>query len=185
MRFATMLAAAAALATFVIAPATSHAKDKQDSENRDPQVLADLKACQPITDSAQRLACYDRATVALIASADSGEVRMVDKEEAKAVRRSLFGFSLPRIALFGGGKEKGAEEEVKVLQTTVTRVRALPAGKFLFRIAEGDAEWQTTDAPMAMDAPRVGDKVTLERAALGSYWVKFDGQRAVKGKRVN
>jgi hypothetical protein len=171
----------AALALCATATSPAYSKD----EDRKPQVYVDLKQCQAIADPGQRLACYDTAAGALITSTESGEIRLVDQEEARQVRRSLFGFSLPRIGLFGGGKERIEEEEVKVLETTVTRVRRLQHGKYLFTIAEGDAQWQTTDAPMMMRTPKAGQKVTLERAALGSYWVKFEGQRPVKGKRVN
>ncbi|WP_141521571.1 hypothetical protein [Novosphingobium sp. PC22D] len=165
-----------------LAAVPAGAKDKDDDPV--PAAVEKLAECRGIADDAQRLACYDREATALIAATEEGSVRIVDSEEVKSIRRSLFGFSVPRIGLFGGGKEKGEEEEVKLLQTTVTRVQSLPHGKYLFTIAEGDAKWQTTDAPLALRKPKVGDGVEIERAALGSYWVRFEGQRSVKGKRV-
>ena len=178
-----LAAKATALAALAIAATPVCARDK--SEEGLPEALAQLAECRAIADSTARLACYDREATTLIAATEEGTVRVVDTEEVKTIRRSLFGFSLPRIGLFGGGKEKGEEEEVKLLTTTVTSVRALPYGKYQFTIAEGDATWQTTEAPLALRKPKVGSEVELERAALGSYWVRFEGQRSVKGRRVD
>lgn len=171
-----------ALAMLAMAAAPVQAKD--DAKEGMPDALAQLARCKAITDPTARLACYDQEATVLIAATEEGTLRVVDTEDVRTIRRSLFGFSLPRIGLFGGGKEKGEEEEVKLLNTTVTSVRALPYGKFQFTIAEGDATWQTTEAPLALRKPDVGDEVELERAALGSYWVRFEGQRSVKGRRV-
>ncbi|WP_156839811.1 hypothetical protein [Novosphingobium aquimarinum] len=177
--FRVPLAALAAL-TMAIVPAQA----RDESDPKAPEALSELARCRAIAEPAARLACYDKEASALIAATEEGTVRVVDTEEVKTIRRSLFGFSLPSIGLFGGGREKGEQEEVKLINTTITDVRALPYGKYQFTIAEGDATWQTTDAPLALRKPKVGDEVELERAALGSYWVRFEGQRAVKGKRV-
>lgn len=169
----------AALALFA---APVQAQDRAAEQT--PEALGQLARCRAITEPGARLACYDKETSALIAATEEGSVRVVNTEEVKTIRRSLFGFSLPRIGLFGGGREKGEAEDVSLINTTVTDIRALPYGKYQFTIAEGDAIWQTTEAPVALRKPKVGDGVELERAALGSYWVRFEGQRSVKGKRV-
>jgi hypothetical protein len=172
----------AALAALTILTAPAQAQDASGSKT--PDALSELARCRALTDPTSRLACYDKEASALLAATEEGTVRVVDTEEVKTIRRSLFGFSLPRIGLFGGGKEKGEQEEVTLINTTITDVRALSYGKYQFTIAEGDATWQTTEAPVALRKPKVGDAVELERAALGSYWVRFEGQRTVKGKRV-
>ncbi|WP_156336763.1 hypothetical protein [Novosphingobium sp. ST904] len=51
-------------------------------------------------------------------------------------------------------------------------------------MADG-AQWQTNEALGTVRMPKVGDDVELEAAALGSYWVRFKGGRALKAHRVN
>jgi hypothetical protein len=152
---------------------------------RVPPAVAKLSQCKALKDDAARLACFDRETDVLIAAVDQGEVKVVDREQAKTMRRSLFGFNLPKLGLFGGGNNDASNEDIAVLDSTITSLSALPRGRWQFSIAEGGAHWETTDAPSRLVTPKVGQKVQLERAALGSYWIRFNGQRGVKGRRVN
>lgn len=146
-----------------------------------PAALEALRSCQAITADAERLACYDRAAAALNASVEKKEVVVLDQQDVKKTKRSLFGFTLPRIGIFGDGDKDNDAPEFTEIETTVTRVRGLGYGKFNFTIEDG-AVWQTTEA-VSM-APQPGDKVTIKRAALGSYFIKFGRSRAVKGMRV-
>lgn len=146
-----------------------------------PAALEALRACQSITADAERLACFDRAAAALSASVDKKEVVVLDQQEVKKTKRSLFGFQLPRIGLFGDSDKDKDEPEFTQIETTVTGARGLGYGKFSFTIEDG-AVWQTTEAGPNM--PKPGDKVTIKKAALGSYFIKFGKQRAVKGMRV-
>ena len=57
-----------------------------------PLVTA-IDRCRQIADSAQRLACYDSAASALVTATNSGDVSIVDRNEVRKVRHSLFGFS--------------------------------------------------------------------------------------------
>lgn len=146
-----------------------------------PAALEALRACQSIAADADRLACYDRAAAALNASVEKKEVVVLDQQEVKKTKRSLFGFQLPRIGLFGDGDKDKDTPEFTELETTVTGARGIGYGKFSFTIEDG-AVWQITEAGPTM--PKPGDKVTIKKAALGSYFIKFGKQRAVKGMRV-
>ena len=57
----------------------------------------------------RRLACFDRAAGSLLAARDSGEVRVVDREEVQETRRGLFGFTLPKLGIFGAGDDEQLE----------------------------------------------------------------------------
>ena len=167
----------AVLAALAIQPAVAADKPR-------PAVLEALRTCQSIGADAERLACYDKAAAALATSVEKKEVVVLDQQEVRRTRKSLFGFQLPRIGLFGDGGEDGkqAEEpEFTQIETKVTGVRGLGYGKYSFTIEDG-AVWQTTEA--GPDMPKVGSEVTIKKAALGSYFIKFGKQRAVKGMRV-
>ena len=77
----------AAIAAATPAPA----KDK-DKPGPSPLVTA-IDRCRQVADAMQRLACYDSAANALVAAANAGTVAVVDQNEIRKARRSLFGFT--------------------------------------------------------------------------------------------
>jgi hypothetical protein len=56
-------------------------------------------------------------------------------------------------------------------------------GSLVLRLADGSTWNQVDDTPVALP-PRRGDKVTVKRGALGSYFVKLGSQPGFKAKRV-
>jgi len=106
----------------------------------------------------------------------------------KQTRRGLFGFTLPKIGLFGGHSPNGDRgeqtdrDDIAEITTTAARVQALPYGKWRIVIAEG-ATWETTD-PTDGNDPKQGSKIDIKRGALGSYFLKIDKFRAVRARRV-
>lgn len=173
----------AAVLSFAFTSAPAIAADNKSQASS--AVVQKLSACKSIVDDAARLACYDREATILIAAVDKGEVSVVDREQAKSMRRSLFGFSLPKLGLFGGGENDVSDQDIPKLETTITALTSLPRGRWQFSIAEGGAKWETIEAPSRLVTPRVGQNVEIERAALGSFWIRFNGQNGVKGRRVD
>lgn len=92
-------------------------------------LIASLRACRAITASAERSACYDAKVDALLGALDSGEVRLVDREQIRKTKRQLFGITMPDIDILSGdGKD---EEEISGLfETTIASGRrpARPPG---------------------------------------------------------
>jgi hypothetical protein len=158
-----------------------HAQEK--AEGGLPATLEGLAACKAIPEDAARLACFDRESGELIAAAGTGEVRMVNREEVKKVRRSLFGFSLPKIGLFGRD-ETEKPEEIEELTSTVVSAQPVGYGKFRIRIEDGDAIWETTESSPTFLQPKRGDKVHIKSGALTSYWLTVNDKRRVRAKRV-
>jgi len=173
----TMLATALAFAT--VAAAQDEGAPRTDH-------VGALKDCRAITDPAQRLACYDGAVAQVVAATEAGDLRFVDREDVRQTRRRLFGFSLPNLGIFGGGDDEREEheEQMDMLESRITSVRYLSQNSFTFRIEDGDAVWQVNEAPSRLRQVRVGAPVVFKRAALGSYFVRIDGQMGVKGRRI-
>lgn len=150
-----------------------------------PEIFTNLLQCRGIADSAQRLACFDRQVGEMDAAAQRDEVVVLDKSELKKTRKTLFGFSFPKLPFLGGGddEEKQAKEEgFSHIETTIGSIRALGYGKWQIGLEDG-AQWMTTDA-ITGPAPKVGQKIEIHRAAMGSFMGKVDGGRAVRMKRV-
>lgn len=177
-RFDLRIAVAALLVTV---PGVARAQDGGEAGPLDP-----LKACQAETDPTARLACYDAAVGAVVAAEEQGDLRVVDREMVRETRRGLFGFSIPDFGIFGGDDGDKDEEsgEFDTLATTVTGVRYMTPRSFAFRIAEGNALWQVDEAPRRLLTVEEGDTVEIEKGALSSYFIRFDGQSGVKGRRI-
>ncbi len=154
----------------------------KDPPKQSPLVGA-LEVCRSIADPTQRLACYDKEAAALVAAAQTGEVSVVDRAEARRARKSLFGFAMPNLPFFSG--DKSADEVSDTLESTITKASGIGYGKFRMTIAEGDAVWETTETFSTMREPRAGDKISIKRGTLGSYLLRIGtNNRGVKGKRV-
>jgi len=148
------------------------------------RVLQGLRSCRAITAAEARLACFDKATAALEAAVDAKDVRIVDRQEIRKARRSLFGFTIPKVALFGGGDDgdqDDKEDAFTEINTTVASARAVENGRVEIRLVGEDAVWRTTD-PMAWP-PKSGAKIRIRKGTLGNYFIAVDG-RSVRGMRV-
>jgi len=144
-----------------------------------PQSVQQLIACRSIADSAQRLACYDRQAAVVEKGIATRELVVIDKARATAAKRSLFGFSIPNFGgLFGGG-----ENDVKQNEGTIASVGHNPEGGWLLKLADGSTWTQVDDAELGL-APERGEKVTVSRGSLGSFYIQFGKQPGFKVKRI-
>jgi hypothetical protein len=147
--------------------------------------VAALQQCRTISDTAARVACYDRAVDALTAATASNEVVIVERQEVRKVRKGLFGFSLPKVG-FLTGQPGNAEDKADVaeLQGVITASRSIGNGKWRFSVADGGT-WETLETNMGFSEPLPGRKVLLEAGSLGAYFAKVEKGRRVQAKRVN
>ncbi len=145
-------------------------------------VLQSFVKCRAVAAPEARLACFEGATTTLETAMAAKEVTVLDKQDVRKAKRSLFGFTLPRIGLFGGGRDEDRGEGFETLETTIAGSRALPNGRYELSLTEGDAVWATTD-PMGFP-PRSGAKVRIRKGALGNYFIAIAGERTIRGIRV-
>jgi hypothetical protein len=139
-----------------------------------------LEQCRQIADAAQRLACYDRAAPALVTASRSGEVNVVDRGQLREARRSLFGFSMPKLPFFSGDQSAGDTPDQ--IETTIKSAWDLGYGKYRIKVTEGDAVWETTEE--SFREPKSGQKIVIRRGPMGSYFLRINGNVGVKGRRV-
>lgn len=143
-----------------------------------PAAVQQLIACRSVTDSAQRLACYDREAAALDKAIATKDVVVIDKARANATKRSLFGFSIPDFGgLFGGG------DDIKQIESTVAASGNNGEGGWTVKLADGSMWTQSDDTPIALP-PQRGDKVVVKRGALGAFFMELGKQPGVKVKRI-
>ena len=169
----------AAIAVAAAGPSAVAAKKAEPASS--PLVNA-IEACRQIADPTQRLACYDRSAGALVEAARTGEVKVVDRGQVRQVRRSLFGYSMPKLPFFSG--DDSAADTPDELETTIKAAREIGYGRYRIVLTEGDAIWETTEDSISLREPKPGQKITIRRGPMGSYFVRINGQRSVKGRRV-
>lgn len=165
--------------------AVGTAAHAQDESGKNPDVstspiIGKLENCTAITDNDQRLACFDREVGALVGASNEGDVKVVEAQDITQARRRLFGFSLPKVGLFGDSDEK----EVSILQSTITKVRQVSAKEWHFWIEEGDAKWRMKSTSVRFRAPEVGDTVEFKPASMNTYWIRVNGRKGVRGNRI-
>jgi len=141
--------------------------------------LERLSQCREIAEPEARLACYDREVGNVVAASEQGDVKMVTREDVRETRRKLFGFAIPD-NLFGGGSE---DEAIDTLQTTITRVQPFGRKGYLITTQEGSV-WRISNPPLRFAPPKAGQEVEFKTAALGSFFIRVNGQLGVKGVRV-
>ncbi|HVL79320.1 MAG TPA: hypothetical protein VM346_08550 [Sphingomicrobium sp.] len=138
-------------------------------------------ACRAVADPQERLACFDRESGTLDQAVASRDIVLIDREQATAARRSLFGFSIPSFGgLLGSGS---AEDEIREIESTIASFSRNVEGGWTVRLADGSTWTQSDDSPVAL-APRNGQKATVRRRALGSFMMSINGQPGVKVRRI-
>ncbi|WP_435418384.1 hypothetical protein WAB17_02045 [Parerythrobacter aurantius] len=171
----TIPIAALATAALLIPPALS-AQDPVVPNSDD--TIAQLRNCRAIAEPTERLACYDREVGSVIAATEQGTLQVVEKADVEEAKRGLFGFSLPKIKLFGDNSQ-----ELDELETTIASVRREGREAWIFTTAEGSV-WRISETKMGWRPPQPGQTVVLKKAAVGSYFIRVNGQIGVKGKRI-
>jgi hypothetical protein len=136
-------------------------------------------ACRSIAEDAQRLACFDKAVAAMGEAQTKGDLVTLDREQRRTVRRQAFGLSLPAFTLFDKGEKP---EETDKLTATVDSARRDANGRWILRLEDG-AVWVQIDDNELGRPPRKGSTVVISKGVLGSYFLKVDGQQALRARR--
>ena len=147
-----------------------------------PKVVSDVIDCQTLTDQTARLTCFDKSVAALAAAHRGRDVLIADKEQLRETRKGLFGLDIPAARLFTGSEDK-EKEDVETVESVIRTAR-ITGGKWSFVIEDG-AHWLQVDNLELFKEPRGGtSKIVISRGAMGSFFAKVDGQRAIRVKRV-
>ena len=132
-------------------------------------MLTQLTACRAIAGEAERLACFDRQVAALEQAEASREIAVVDRQQIRRTRRSLFGLTLPDLGIFGGDDDDGRRRRRRQRDQhddPFDRARARTGG---WSIAlEDDSVWVQTEGRVGRH-PRSGETIRIRRGPLGSF----------------
>lgn len=168
-----------ALAALVLAgPASA-----QTLGSEPPQVLKRVLDCRTMTDQAERLACFDREVAVLEAATARNDLVVADRQQVRSARRTLFGLTLPNLAIFGSGDEEGDEEGVSRIETKIKSASQSGLGRWTFALEDGGTWTQVDNRDLVID-PEPGHEIKIRRAAMGSYLANVNGQIAIRVQRL-
>jgi hypothetical protein len=149
-----------------------------------PPSAASVKAvtdCRAVTDPTERLACFDKTVAAMAQAESSGDLMTIDREQRRTVRKQAFGLTLPSLEIFNRGEKP---EEANRITATAAQVRRDQNGKWVIVLDDGAVWLQTDDYELNRD-PKVGSMITISKGAVGSFFMKVDGQQAFRARRVS
>lgn len=147
-----------------------------------PQVVERLFDCREIADPTERLACFDREVAVVEQATKSDDLVMADREQLSEARKGLFGFSIPKLRLFDRGSEE--ERALDQIEGVIASTRSSATGKLVVTLEDG-ARWAQTDDTPIPGSVRAGDRITIKRAAVGSFLGKIGTKRAFRVQRLN
>jgi len=140
-----------------------------------PEIAA-LYACGAIQDSSAQLACFNQATADIRTALEQGRLVAISRNQVETMQRESFGFRLPSIANLVGQSEGAGPEAI---EATVQRIIS-GGGRAVFVFEDGQ-RWEQVEDRSTYNV-RPGDRVTVRRAALGSFMLS--GSRGGPPHRV-
>lgn len=143
--------------------------------------VAQVMECRKLADPDARLRCYDGTIDSLSKALTGGSLVVVDREDIRRTRRSLFGFTLPRLPFFKG--DNSQDDTPDEIIATIASVKALPNGMWAI-VLDGGATWNTLQDGSAQSDPKAGQKIKIKSGALGSYRVSISGRPGLRAMRV-
>ena len=167
------------VATLAAAPLAAQSPPAGLAAGTRAQVVQRLSDCRKLTDNTARLTCYDEAAASLEQAEAKGDIVVVDREQARKVRRQAFGFTLPSLAMFEKGEK---QEEIDSTTGKVAAARQNGARKWVVKLEDG-AVWTQVDASELFADPKPGDPVRIKKASLGSYLMVIGKNGAIRAHR--
>jgi hypothetical protein len=169
------------LALFMVSSLAASPGAAQPRTERRNENLQRLTQCRQETDDTRRLACYDAAVASVEQAEAKGDIVVVDREQARNVRKQAFGFPMPSLSLFDRGEKSDAVDNVSLKVESAARG---PDGKWVLRL-EGGQAWRQIDTAELNRPPKAGGTVTIKAAAMGSYKLSTGGAGTIRVTRDN
>lgn len=144
------------------------------AQQRDGALRSQLRTCSQIAEVSSRVACYDAL------AADVGEA----PEERVSTEPSGLGSEQVRQVQPARAERASEQAEPESIEATVTAAVQREPGIHLLTLEDG-AQWQFAEGvSSSYNPPRRGSTVEIRSAAMGSYLMRFQGQQAVRVRRI-
>lgn len=173
-------------ALLAAAPLAASAQRQPAAAPPRPEAFEALVRCRSIAEPEARLQCFDAAAAALQTAQERREVVVIDRQQVREGRRRLFGLTLPRIPIFGGGDDDddaADADRVQTVEGVVASASQDSLGHWVVVLQDGAAWVQVDNRPLAL-RPRPGQRIVINRAALGSFMMRVNNQPGIRVRRT-
>jgi hypothetical protein len=144
-----------------------------------------LRECAKIDDASARLACYDnniRNVGGTPRTSMPGQMPVVRGGAAPVAANSPQGFGAEDVRT--PERFSTPAGQLQQIDARVSSIRSRQPGIYAFTLDDG-AEWLFAEGvSQSYRLPRAGSVVEIERGALGSFLMRFDGQSPVPVRRT-
>lgn len=148
-----------------------------------------MRECAKIEDIPARVGCYDNTINAeqLINRSSATQARPDQSAQGAARAPAPTGGAQAPTGFGAASLREPApprSAEADEVELVVRQADRLEPGIFVLTLSDG-SKWRFVDAvPPSYDAPRAGSRVELARASLGSFQMRYAGQRPVRIRRI-
>ncbi len=163
------------VALALLAPGAARAAEPKPA----PEAVQHVLDCMAEPSDAKRVTCYDTAAARLRDALKSGQIVALEHEAIMAARRQAFGLTLPAFDLFGRGDRP---EPIVSISAKIEGVSRDRDGRLVVTL-EGQGAWRQTDVRELSPLPRPGMTASVERGALGSYFMDAGGPFKMRVQR--
>lgn len=172
------------LTGFILLNTSAFAAD--DSSDTIETPLSSIYACAEISNSTQRLACFDASVAKLHTAEQNKEIVTIDAKAAKKLKREAFGFNLPSLSKIGlphiGLPNLGGDRDAEALVVGVKSVRKV--GRIYVFTMENGQVWKEVGGHINY-IPKGDLKATIKPKSMGSFMISLNnGKSTVRGLRV-
>ena len=150
-----------------------------------PEAFEALIRCRAIAEAGARLQCFDAAAAALQTAQERRELVVVDRQQVREGRRRLFGLTLPRIPIFGGGDDddENDADRVQTVEGVVASAAQDSLGHWVVTLRD-NAVWVQTDNNTLALRPRPDQRVVINRGAMGGFMMRVNNQPGIRVRRT-
>lgn len=138
-------------------------------EKASPALPPELRNCVEIDRNTERLACFDRGVAAILQGSDA---------PAPSPESS---FGLVASTSRAGTPRDGQDDPLKSVRGKVAAVETARGGAAVVTLDNGQVWRQISGGQLLL---QIGDEVTINRAALGSFQMIVPSGRSAKVKRA-
>lgn len=146
-----------------------------DQKSDGPTAL--LLGCRAHAIDKDRLACFDKEIARFDQAEQSQQIVVINREDADAARRGLFGFRIPKLRVL-----ESELSELSRVDAVVANVKRDRDNRITFTLEDG-AKWRQIDDRAVSLRLGSGASVKIERASLGSFFATFEKFGSLRVKR--
>jgi hypothetical protein len=159
---------------------SASAAQKAEKTSPRAEILQKLIDCRSISDSAERLACFETQTAKIDEAEAKRDLVIIDRDIATKSRKENFGLPTKPLVV---GKTPALGEGVTDVTSKIRSVKLLNNNRWLFVLEDG-ARWYQAESK-SIRQPKPGQMIRIRKASFGGYLANVNGQIATRVRRID